>query len=74
MLNVVHSLFMPNKILIIHEPGSETFLTKHLPALSSMSKVEGKATAYVCENFVCLAPVNDPELLKKTLNPYKSSV
>lgn len=74
MLNIVHSFFLPNKILIVHEPGSESFLTKHLPILSSMSKVAGKATAYVCENFVCSAPVNDPEVLRKRLNPFKTGV
>jgi uncharacterized protein YyaL (SSP411 family) len=28
-----------------------------------MSMTDGKATAYVCENFVCSAPVVDPEAL-----------
>jgi uncharacterized protein YyaL (SSP411 family) len=32
-----------------------------------MKRVEGKAAAYVCQNFTCQAPVNDPKALGELL-------
>jgi len=29
---------------------------------------DGKATAYVCQHFACLAPVTTPEELEKSLS------
>jgi len=29
--------------------------------------VDGKSTAYVCENFACQAPVTDPDALRNLL-------
>ena len=72
LLNTVNTFFLPNKILIVHEPGSKSFLTQRLHVLDTINKIDGKATAYVCENYTCTSPVNQPELLKKTLNPKRS--
>jgi uncharacterized protein YyaL (SSP411 family) len=74
LLSVVNSFYLLNKILIVHEPGSESFLSRHLEVLGSVTMVEDKATAYVCENYTCLAPVNDPERLNRVLNPSKSQI
>jgi uncharacterized protein YyaL (SSP411 family) len=41
---------------------------KDAPALlHERGLVDGKATAYVCEGFVCRQPTNDPEMLAKQL-------
>jgi uncharacterized protein YyaL (SSP411 family) len=32
-----------------------------------MNPVDGKATAYVCEDFACQAPVMEPEALRRLL-------
>ena len=74
LLNTVNSFYLPNKILIVHQPGSESFLSHHLEVLGSVKMMEDKATAYVCENYTCSAPVNDPERLKRVLNPAKSQI
>ena len=37
-------------------------------AVRSMSPVEGKPAAYVCENFTCKAPVTDPKQLRELLS------
>lgn len=74
LLSIVNSFYLPNKILIVHQPGSESFLSRHLEVLGSAKIVEDKATAYVCENYTCLAPVNDPDRLKRVLNPAKSQI
>ena len=37
------------------------------PLLADRTTVDGKTTAYVCENFTCQLPVTDPEDLRKRL-------
>jgi uncharacterized protein YyaL (SSP411 family) len=37
---------------------AQKWLAARRPYLASMKPVDGKATAYVCENFTCQAPVN----------------
>ncbi|GAB3745224.1 thioredoxin domain-containing protein [Nocardiopsis nanhaiensis] len=39
-----------------------------VPLLEQRTAVEGKATAYVCEGFVCQLPVTTPEALKSQLS------
>ena len=74
ILGVVNTFYLPNKILIVHQPGSETFLSPHLEVLGSIKMEDDKATAYVCENYTCSAPVNDPDKLKRLLNPVRSQI
>ncbi len=65
LLAEVHRHFIPNKILILADGGeSQKYLEEKLEALREMKPVEGKAAAYVCENFTCQAPVNSPEALR----------
>ena len=42
-------------------------LALNLEALPAMKSIEGKATAYFCENFTYQAPVNDPAGLRGLL-------
>ena len=64
----VHRHFIPNKILILVDGGeSQKYFEEKLEALRGMKPVEGKAAAYVCENFTCQAPVNSPEALRNLL-------
>ncbi len=37
--------------------AGQTWLAAHRPYLAEMKPVDGRATAYVCENFTCQAPV-----------------
>jgi hypothetical protein len=64
LLTEVHRHFLPRTILVLAD-GSEgqKFLGEKNEAIRSMSLVEGKPAAYVCENFTCKAPVTDPEQL-----------
>jgi uncharacterized protein YyaL (SSP411 family) len=46
---------------------SQRFLGQHLPFIQCAQAIEGKPTAYLCENFVCQLPARSPEVLKKQL-------
>jgi uncharacterized protein len=67
MLEVIHAGFLPNKILALAEPGAVDADERLIPLLKGKTMVAGKATAYVCENFACKRPVNDPADLEAML-------
>jgi uncharacterized protein YyaL (SSP411 family) len=60
MLKLMHSTFLPNAIALLHEPDkSNSALYNTVPFIKNQITIDGKATAYVCENYVCNRPVND---------------
>jgi uncharacterized protein YyaL (SSP411 family) len=66
LLEVINERYLPNSILACAAPDNgEAILS--IPLLADRPMKDGKATAYVCHNFACLAPVNTPEELEKFL-------
>jgi uncharacterized protein YyaL (SSP411 family) len=60
MLNIIHGTFLPNTIVLLHQPDkADSALYNIVPFIKSQTAIEGKATAYVCENYACKEPVND---------------
>ncbi|KAL8163316.1 UNVERIFIED_CONTAM: hypothetical protein K2H54_017286 [Gekko kuhli] len=57
------------KVLILAAGDSTGFLYRHLPFLSPLEKKDGKATAYLCENFTCSLPVTSSQELRHMLLP-----
>ncbi|MCH9022379.1 MAG: thioredoxin domain-containing protein, partial [Planctomycetes bacterium] len=62
MLSALRKLYLPNKVVLLR-PGSEKN-----PAISELAaytkfqfSMDGKATAYVCRNYVCSAPTTEVE-------------
>jgi uncharacterized protein len=46
------------------QPGErQARLSTLMPFIGPMRAVDGRATAFVCRNFVCQAPVSTPEAL-----------
>jgi uncharacterized protein YyaL (SSP411 family) len=45
----------------------QRWLAERKPYLAAMKPVDGRATAYVCENFACQAPVTSPADLRALL-------
>jgi uncharacterized protein YyaL (SSP411 family) len=60
LLRVVRSAFRPHMVLAGGAPDG-------VPLLEGREPVDGLAAAYVCEHFVCKAPVTTPEELATTL-------
>ncbi|MBP9663484.1 MAG: thioredoxin domain-containing protein [Pyrinomonadaceae bacterium] len=59
------SQYLPNAVVAISaDPGSDTSAT---PLFEGRAAVEGKATAYVCENFVCQRPVTAVRELRQLI-------
>lgn len=70
LIDVVNSFYLPDKVLIVHQPGSKSFLSENFLMLKDFSgSDDGTALAYVCANRTCSAPVGDAAKLKKMLKP-----
>lgn len=60
MLKLIHGKFLPNAVVLLHEPDkADPVLYNTVPFIKNQTAIEGKATAYVCENYVCKKPVNN---------------
>jgi uncharacterized protein len=60
LLRAVHRQFRPHVVLAGGAPDG-------VPLLEGREPVDGRAAAYVCEHFVCQAPVTTPEELEAAL-------
>jgi uncharacterized protein YyaL (SSP411 family) len=68
LLVEVHRHFLPKTILLLADDADgQNYLGEKIEAIRAMSTVDGKAAAYVCENFSCKAPVTDPKALRDLL-------
>jgi uncharacterized protein YyaL (SSP411 family) len=69
LLKAVHGLYIPNRVITLSDPGraDEEELIKNIPLLTGRTLIDGKAAAYVCENFTCHLPVTSPEELIEQL-------
>lgn len=66
LLNVVNTRYLPNSVLACARPDDEEAI-RAVPLLAERTMQEGKATAYVCQNFACQAPVITAEALRQLL-------
>jgi uncharacterized protein YyaL (SSP411 family) len=66
MLHGVHSTYLPNSTIQLVRPGAP--LAEIAPLLQGKTQVNGTATAYVCHNFTCSAPVTTWKDLQPLLN------
>ncbi len=58
--------YIPNRILLGSDGTAEP--SEGLPMLANRTMLDGKATAYVCENYVCRLPVTDAPALARQLS------
>ena len=65
LIKEIHSLYLPNKAVLIFAPGES--LEKVSPLMVGKQQIDGRPTAYVCQNFTCSAPVTSWAELKPLL-------
>jgi uncharacterized protein YyaL (SSP411 family) len=51
--------FAPNKVVVHRPPGDAPRIVKIAPYTAAQRDLGGKATAYVCTNYMCRLPVTD---------------
>ncbi len=70
LLRTLHKPFLPNKIVLLADNGAgQAYLGKKLPFLRNLRPIENRATAFVCENFICQLPTVDPAQFQKQIQP-----
>ncbi len=69
LLRVVNERFLPNKILLLADGGTgQEQLARWLPFLAGTRAKQGRATAYICENYVCKLPTADLRVVAELLD------
>ena len=67
LLRTVNGRYIANRVLVGAD-GAESATSSGLPLLEGRGLVDGKPTAYVCENYACQLPVTDAEALAAQLD------
>src|SRR4029077_6437185 len=72
LLGEVNHRYQPNEILILADGGpGQTYFTQKIEFFKDVHPIGEKATAYVCENFVCQLPTSDPAVVSSLLDTGK---
>ena len=68
LMDEINTRYLPNKVVACNNPTHNPPLSGSWPLLTDRSLVDGKATAYVCQNYVCQLPVTEPAALATQLD------
>jgi hypothetical protein len=72
MLREVHRKYLPNRILLLADGGTgQQFLSQYLPSIQPMMMLDGRATAFICENYACKLPTTDLIVMMELLEGKK---
>ena len=64
LLRVIRKRYLPNKFVLLADGREgQNWLAQHIEAIRLMGPVQGRAAAYVCQNFACELPVTKAEQL-----------
>ena len=68
MKRAIQTGYHPRLVLLHHPPGAAGEAIEAIaPFLDGVDSIEGRATAYVCENFACQEPTTEIETLLESL-------
>ena len=68
LVNVARAKFLPRSLILHHPPDdSGKAIEKLVPFLVDQKPLDGKSTAYVCQNYTCNLPTTSPIELEKLL-------
>ena len=69
MLDLVWQRYLPNSVLMLADQGAgQQELGRRVPFIATMRPKNGKATAYVCQNYICNLPTSDPTVVAHLLD------
>jgi uncharacterized protein YyaL (SSP411 family) len=66
-LDALKAMYVPAAVTLRVDPGHHDAMSRILPWIESMAMRDGRATAYVCREFACQAPITDPSMLRAQL-------
>ena len=59
LIDIINRSFLPYSVAVVKDTESIAALRELAPYTEGQEMVNGKATAYVCENFACRAPITE---------------
>lgn len=69
MLSTIRSRFLPAAVtVLLDSKTSRDFFAQHAEFYAAVNEIDDQPTAYVCKNFVCALPINEPEKLEQQLS------
>jgi len=68
IINKMHSLYFPNRILLFKDTAKNKDITKLAPWTKEQGSVDKKTTIYICKNFVCNLPTTRLNIALNYLN------
>ncbi len=72
LLREVNHRYQPNEILILADGGpGQAYFTQKIEFFKDVHPIDDKATAYVCQNFVCQLPTSDLAVVSRLLDTGK---
>ncbi|MEE9296689.1 MAG: thioredoxin domain-containing protein [Phycisphaerae bacterium] len=72
MLSAIRGAYRPNKVVATaSDADAAASLAEHIPLLKGKRRIDGKTTAFVCQNYNCKKPVTDVGALLKQLDARK---
>ncbi len=65
----INGAYLPNKVvLFVNQSADNNILYDLADYTKNYQSVDGKTTAYICENYTCNLPVTDPDEVLKLVN------
>jgi uncharacterized protein len=69
LLRLVWLRYIPNRVLLLADGAEgQKQLAVWVPSLATVTRKQGRATAYICENYVCNLPTADPPTVARLLD------
>jgi uncharacterized protein YyaL (SSP411 family) len=69
LLRLVWQRYIPNRVLILVDGAQrQRQLAEWVPSLATVRRKQGRATAYICENYICNLPTTDPQVVARLLD------
>jgi uncharacterized protein YyaL (SSP411 family) len=69
MLRLLQSSFVPNAVIILHD---STQIEETVPFVKTQTAIANKATAYVCDNYVCKQPITELAEFEKAVSDFSA--
>lgn len=69
MMRVIAERFLPRAVTVLHPSGPHAAALESLvPFVAAQQPLDGRATAYVCQNYQCRLPTTEPDRLASLLD------
>jgi uncharacterized protein YyaL (SSP411 family) len=72
LLRLVWQRYLPNRVLLLADGAEgQKQLAHWVPSLATVTRRQGRATAYICENYICNLPTGDPPTVARLLDGFR---